>query len=126
MSRKLRLVDCNPKWGRQYSDASEVADCWLTFDCPEGHKDCWHQIAFTPGRSGAPGPSAARAWDRVSGTTFEDLTLSPSYRRTPIFRDREHAIAEGCLPEFLDDESLYCAMHVEIINGTFQFSGDSK
>lgn len=124
--RKTRLVDCSPKWGRKYSEGPEVADCWLTFDCPEGHKDCWHQIAFSPGLSGASGPSAARAWDRVRGDTFENLTLSPSYKRGQTFRDRAHAIAEGCRPEFLDEEHLYCALHIEIIDGAILFAGDSK
>lgn len=119
--RKEHLVDCNPRWG---SDSGEN-DCWITFDCPEGHEGCRHTISFTPALDGTeiPDPGHAR-WER-KGDTFETLTLTPSIRRISRHASREAAIAADCVPEYVT-ESLLCAMHVELEQGIFKFAGDSR
>ena len=105
MGRKMKLIDCNPKWGT----ANDVA-CYLIFDCPEGHEDCKHAVPFTPALDGTPqvSPQANQAqWDRT-GDNFETITLSPSIRRIPI--------------PGRDD----CALHIFIKNGLIEFCGDSR
>ena len=115
--RKHRLIDCNPSWSGSMRR--------IRFDCPEGHADCWLSIPFTPPLDGAP-PMAAQQngaqWDRT-GDTFETLTLTPSIRRVAEFASREAAIAAGCIPEYVTEE-LLCAMHVNLIDGQFQFADD--
>lgn len=121
MTRKLRLVDCNPRW----LDAHGIPDaggCYVQFDCPEGHRECSHTVPFTPSLLGKkvthPNP-----WERT-GDTFETLTLRPSIRRIRRYENRESAIAAGCLPEYLTD-SMFCALHVFIVDGKIEFCGDS-
>lgn len=119
--RKTKLVDCNPRWG---SDAG-ANDCWITFDCPEGHAGCAHTIPFTPALDGTPQPRDGYAqWERT-GDTFETLTLSPSIARRPKYADRAAAILAGCIPEYVT-ESFLCALHIEVINGEIRFSEDSR
>lgn len=105
MSRKMKLIECNPKWG-----SSKEVTCYVIFDCPEGHEDCRHSIPFTPSLDGqtqvSPQQNGAQ-WYRT-GDTFENLTLSPSIRRIPL---------PGS-----DD----CALHIFIRNGLIEFCGDSK
>lgn len=117
--RKHRLIDCNPKWSEDRRR--------IRFECPEGHSDCRHSIPFTPALDGSPQTSPQQnsaQWDRV-GDTFETLTLSPSIRRLPQFPSREEALADGCIPEYVTEESL-CAMHVNLENGWFKFADDSR
>lgn len=122
MTRKTRLVDCNPRWGTAYGEALTK---YLTFDCPEGHKGCWHTIPFTPTLEGQPGNTtrAGATWQRT-GDTFETLTIRPSIRRVPVYASREDAIAQGAMVEHIEDH-LLCAMHVNLVNGLFEFAGDS-
>lgn len=119
-SRRTRLVDCDPKW---VEDASGVV-CYLHFDCPEGHDGCSHTIPFVPALDGSTKTFPHAHWER-RGDTFEALTLEPSIKRHPLHKDREAAIAAGCIPEYVE-ESMFCAMHVNLIDGTFHFSGDSR
>jgi hypothetical protein len=114
-SRKARLIDCNPKW---------VTDGWIRFDCPEGHKDCVMTLPVTPRRDGAPHLSDGAVWRR-QGDDFATMTITPSIRRSLVFANREEALAKGAIAEHLRD-GLFCAMHVNIINGQFQYSGDSR
>jgi hypothetical protein len=116
--RKHLLIDCNPRWSESRFR--------ISFDCPEGHEDCWHNIPFTPSLDGSVGEPQQNGclWDRT-GDTFETLTLSPSIRRVAQYASREAAIADGCLPEYVTEEFL-CACHVSLINGRFEFAGDSK
>lgn len=118
--RRHRLIDCNPKW---VEDITGVI-CYLHFDCPEGHEDCSHTIPFTPALDGTERTSSRALWKRI-GDTFETMTLEPSIARRPRYQDRAEAIADGCLPEYIT-ETLFCDMHVNLVNGTFEFSGDSK
>ena len=96
---------------------------YLHFLCPEGHADCQHTIPFSPGLDGGPWSSGMAQWAR-RGDTFETLSLDPSIRRFPVHADREAALAAGCLPELVE-EWMFCHMHVNLINGSFQFCGDS-
>ena len=118
--RKPRLADCNPQW---VDDASGVTH-YLHFSCPEGHNDCFHTIPFTPALDGAPQTSAMAQWER-RGNTFEVLSLSPSIKRRQHYKNREEAIADGCLPEYIT-ETMFCAMHVVLTDGVFQFCDDSR
>jgi hypothetical protein len=120
--RKTRLVDCNPKWG-----VRDGLQRYIRFDCPEGHKDCFHVVPFTPALDGtvvtSPQQNGA-IWERW-GNTFETLTLTPSIRRIPAYPSREAALAAGCIPEYVDD-SFLCAFHAEIQNGQIAFVADSR
>jgi hypothetical protein len=107
--RKAKLVDCNPRWGTAYGEATTR---YLTFDCPEGHPGCWHTIPFTPTLDGGAVTSSRAIWQRV-GDDFATLTLSPSIRRN-VTKNPETG-------EIFDP----CHMHVNIINGAFEFAGDS-
>jgi hypothetical protein len=121
--RKHLLVDCNPRWGTRH----EGSDCFLTFDCPEGHDDCFHMIPFTPALDGtaiARDQVGHALWER-RGDTFETITLTPSIARRRCYASREEAIADGCLPEYIT-ETLFCALHVELVDGIFHFCGDSR
>lgn len=125
--RRTRLVDCNPRWmhGRYRADEGPV--CGVKFECPEGHAECWHAIPFTPALGGIPVPGWQEngcIWQRT-GETFETLTLTPSIRRHPTFVNREAAIADGALSQYLND-SHFCAFHGLITNGAITFCGDSK
>lgn len=119
--RKHRLVDCSPRW---VEDITGVL-CYLHFDCPEGHVGCSHTIPFLPTIGDHPKAYPHPHWER-RGDSFETITLTPSIRRHPTYESREAAIAKGVLPMFLDEESLYCAMHVNLVDGTFHFAGDSR
>jgi hypothetical protein len=118
--RKSWLIDCNPRWGEDRFGTLR----YLTFDCPESHVGCVHTIPFTPGLDGVAWSSGSAMWTRT-GETFETMTLSPSIKRFPVYKDREEAIAKGCLPEYVQ-EWMFCRMHVNLIDGLFQFSGDSS
>jgi hypothetical protein len=119
--RKSRFVDCNPRWGMRYG---EQPDRYITFDCPEGHADCFHTIPVTPGRDGVAWTRDGAIWDRV-GDDFATMTITPSIARRPRYESREKAIEAGCLLEYID-EALLCAMHIEITRGEITFSGDSR
>ena len=120
MTRRIeRLVDCEPRW---VDDVSGVF-CYVHFRCPEGHDGCWHTIPFVPALSGPTQSFPHAYWHRV-GDTFETLTLTPSIRRYPTYANREAALAAGCLPEYVE-ESMFCKMHVNLVDGVFQFCGDS-
>lgn len=56
----------------------------ITFDCPCGRcgKRCTI-IWKNPPESGIPGTPFKEGWNRISGTTFDDLTLKPSIYRNP-------------------------------------------
>jgi hypothetical protein len=118
--RKHRLIDCNPRWA---DDVAGVTH-YLRFDCPEGHAGCSHTIPFTPALDGTPQTSSQALWER-RGDTFETLTLMPSMARRPQYQSYEEAIAAGCIPEHVTPE-LLCAMHVNLIDGKFEFAGDSR
>jgi hypothetical protein len=118
-ARRPRLVDCRPRWVERGGIVR-----WITFDCPEGHVGCLQTIPFTPALDGSAFAPGHAVWQRVN-ESFETLTLSPSIRRNPRHASREEAIAAGCLPEYVDD-SLLCAMHVNLTNGIFEFAGDSR
>lgn len=126
--RKTRLVDCNPRWvAARYRGEENGTPAGVKFDCPEGHKDCWHVIPFTPDMNGAPRESwqsNGAVWQRT-GDTFETLTLAPSIRRIPPYESREAAVAAGCIPEYVTD-SFLCAFHGFVKNGEIEFCGDSK
>lgn len=122
MTRKLRLVDCNPRWA-----TDDGRTRFLIFDCPEGHEDCRHSIPFTPSLEGVPMTSPQQngaQWTRT-GDDFATLTLAPSIRRVARYASREAAIADGVKPEYLD-ASLTCALHIFITNGAITFCGDSR
>ena len=108
--RKTRLLDCNPRWGTAYGEATTR---YLTFDCPEGHESCWHTIPFTPALDGGVVTSQGALWERV-GDDFATLTLSPSIARRVVVKNLETG-------EIYDP----CHMHVNLINGAFEFAGDS-
>lgn len=118
--RKHRLIECNPRW---VEDSSGLV-CYLRFDCPEGREGCWHSIPFTPALNGKQWFSSMAQWQRT-GITFETLTLTPSIARTSFYKSREEAIADGCIPEHVT-ERLLCALHVNLIDGTFHFADDSR
>lgn len=133
-TRRTRLIDCNPRWvfGRYRSDDQGPA-CGIHFECPEGHAECWHTIPFTPAFDGSPTPGWQQngaIWQRT-GDTFETLVLSPSIRRNPTYASREAAIAQGALPQYLNDSHL-CAFHGFIggsggqTPGMIEFCGDSR
>jgi hypothetical protein len=125
--RKHRLVDCNPKWVSGRYQGAEGTSCGIKFDCPEGHKDCWHSIPFTPDLAGTPRESwqtNGAVWQRT-GETFETLSLSPSIRREPVYASREAALAAGAQEEHLE-ETHFCALHIFIKDGAIEFCGDSK
>lgn len=72
----MRLSERDPK-----VSLVEGARCYLTFRCPcKPECDCRIAIPFTPDLEGNPAPATVfqKAWQRVSGSTFEDLTLAPS------------------------------------------------
>jgi hypothetical protein len=108
-SRRSRLVDCNPRWG---SDRDGIVR-YVTFECPEGHPNCWHTIPFTPAFDGLPRSSDGGAiWERV-GDDLATLTLTPSIARQ-VTQNSETG-------EIIDP----CHMHVNLTNGVFEFAGDS-
>lgn len=120
--RRHRLVDCDPRWVNH-----QGALCGISFACPEGHEDCRHSIPFTPALDGTQAPSwyaSGAIWQR-SGDTFETLALSPSIRREPVYASREAAIAAGALPGHLAP-MMFCALHVNIVEGRIEFCGDSR
>lgn len=127
--RKHRLVDCNPTWGREGGDGvTRGVERYVMFDCPEGHDGCRKSIPFTPARYGQAVPSPqlnGAIWDRT-GDTFETMTLSPSIRSIPVYTSREAAEAAGVDDAQLDDQALYCALHIFIRNGQIEFCDDSK
>jgi hypothetical protein len=121
--RKHKLIDCNPNWVENYFGSDRVDA--IVFDCPEGHVHCKHVIPFSPALDGTIHPTEqGRGWQRI-GDTFETLTLSPSIARRPRHVNREAAIAAGCIAEYIT-ESMFCALHIVIVNGEIQFCGDSK
>ena len=109
MPRRTRLVDCNPRWGTAYGEATTR---YLTFDCPEGHPNCWHTIPFNPGLDGSVTGMQGAVWTRT-GDDFATLTLSPSIAR--------HVTKNAKTGEIIDP----CHMHVNLTNGVFEFAGDS-
>ena len=62
----------------------------MHFRCP-CKPDCEHLIAvaFTPDLDGKPAPNelGSKPWERVSGTTAEDITLAPSILLYPSAHD---------------------------------------
>jgi hypothetical protein len=124
-TRRTRLVECNPRWGVD-GIRGDHQSRWLTFECPEGHANCRHQIPFTPSLDGANHASPQRngaIWTRT-GDTFETLTLTPSIRRDPIFPDARSALDGGYHQD--DLPSLLCAFHGHIKDGGIEFCGDSR
>lgn len=75
----MRLADREPRFS--HVGDHEDSTCYLSFRCP-CRQDCrrWIAIPFTPTLQGNPAPELVlpQCWKRESGTTFEDLTLSPS------------------------------------------------
>ena len=75
-----RLVDLNPKWVKVHGE-NEVYG--IRYDCPCGAPDCpmggWAVVPTKENFLGLPtcADSLSRGWD-VTGTSFEDITLSPS------------------------------------------------
>jgi hypothetical protein len=118
--RRARLVDCDPRWAR----AKDGVTGYISFDCPEGH-DCRHVVPFTPALDGSAHVPGGAVWTRGNETAFEALSLSPSIKVTPRYGSREEAIADGCDPEHVTS-SLLCAMHVNLVNGAFEFANDSR
>jgi hypothetical protein len=114
-------MECNPSWV-----VVEGVTCGIKFDCPEGHVGCWHSIPFVPAFHGEPPAwyKARTTWKRA-GNTFNTLTLSPSIRRIPVYKNRDEALAQGALAEHIADE-LFCALHIYIKNGKIEFLADSK
>lgn len=90
----------------------------------EGHEGCSHTIPFTPALDGAPQTFSHASWER-RGDAFEALTLTPSIARRPRHKSYEEAVAAGCIPEYVTPE-LLCAMHVNLVDGKFEFAGDSR
>ncbi len=126
MTRKTRLVDCNPRWTCFTGRDTDPVDA-LIFDCPEGHEGCHHTIPFTPSLDGAQRPVLQRngvQWQRT-GDTFETLTLSPSIRRLPSYPNMNAAIAAGCSPAYITP-TLFCALHIFVRDGMIEFCGDSR
>ena len=109
MTRKYKLIDCNPRWVEAPDSATR---CYLQFECPEGHPECWHTIPFTPSLGGAVVMHAGPKWDR-RGDTFETLTLTPSIRRRRVL-DRDGLVVRAC------------ALHINIRDGAIEFCNDSK
>lgn len=110
--RRARLVDCNPRW----AECTDGTVCYLRFDCPEAHAEhehCSHTIPFKPPLDGKPWPETIGDvyWER-KGEAFESLTLGPSIARHPTFA-KNGDVWDGC------------AMHVNLTDGVFEFSGDS-
>lgn len=68
----MRLADLN---GQLLPSAEEAR--LLAFDCPCGCP-CGICISFTPALDGSVVPDGRHPWQRVSGSTLEDITLSPS------------------------------------------------
>lgn len=121
--RKHRFVDCAPRF---VEDTAGVTR-YVRFACPEGHEGCEHFIPFTPAIDGSlqSSPQVNGAmWERT-GDTFETLTLTPSIKRLPRYADRDAALAAGCLEEHLLP-TMFCALHIHIVDGTIVFCDDSK
>lgn len=77
----------------------------LWFRCPLCLEH-WHAIAYQEGvRQHRQTP--VQTWGHVSGSTLEDLTLSPSYLAHP---SRSHP----------------CLLHLFVRNGVLQVLGDSR
>lgn len=74
-----RLVDLNPKW----IETTDGEVYGIRYDCPCGASDCpmggWAVVPTKTNFTGKPtsADSMRRGWD-TSGTSFEDITLSPS------------------------------------------------
>lgn len=120
--RKTSLKECNAEFATEKDQT-----CYVLFDCPEGHEDCRHAIPFTPSLEGSVLPSPQHngaMWNR-KGDTIETLTLGPSIRRIPRYKDREDAIKNGCIPEYVT-ESMLCALHIFVKDGAIEFCGDSR
>lgn len=84
-------------------------------------------IPFSPALDGTASTgwqANGAVWERT-GDTFETLTLSPSIRREPTYVSREAALAAGAVPELLED-THFCAIHVFLRGGSFEFCGDSR
>lgn len=80
----------------------------LMFRCPlcRGH---YHLVYFNPGSSTHGRNSTNRnVWANPSGSTVDDLTLSPSYREN-------HSRKEGT-----------CELHIFVNDGKIQILGDSR
>lgn len=124
--RKTRLADCDPHWVIYAGKEGDSPD-GIYFECPEGHEDCHHVIPFTPALDGSTRPTQqGRGWRRVSGDTFDTLTLTPSIRRNSKYSSREEALADPkILPEYVT-ESMWCKLHIFVENGQIKFCGDSK
>ena len=125
MTRKTRLVDCNPDF-RSYDGRDGALDA-LAFACPEGHIDCRIIVPFTPALDGAAQPVKQRngaQWSRT-GDTFETLTLQPSIRTIQQYPSRDAALAAGVGAEWFT-ERLICGLHIFVTNGEITFCGDSK
>lgn len=119
-ARKTKLVDCNPQWVESHG-----VPCGVSFDCPEGHDGCRHTIRFTPMLDGTSWtPHGKAIWQRT-GDAFDTLTVTPSIRRVPRRGGEDTPDSSNYVNQRVN-ETIRCALHVTLTNGTFEFCGDSR
>jgi hypothetical protein len=70
----MRLADLNAKFLRA---SHEERLSFLSFDCPCGCP-VGTGVSFTPALDGSAVPDDRKVWQRASGSTIEDITLTPS------------------------------------------------
>lgn len=84
-------------------DGGSMPSLW--FYCPVCG-DHYHVVHYRP--EGGTDPKLGHVWTHVSGSTLEDLTLSPSYLATCPRGEQT------------------CRLHIFVKNGVMQVLGDSK
>jgi hypothetical protein len=77
----MRLTDFAPRFTHSHGDERITH---IGFRCP-CKPDCAVEIvvSFTPALDGSETPAEWKPWRRESGSTFDDLTLSPSIHLHP-------------------------------------------
>ena len=122
-ARRATLLECDPRWVTAYGEEDAGAS-YLQFSCPEGHEGCWHTIPFSPALDGRQVHGGRTHWQRLAGSTFATLTLQPSIRRPPIYKDEADAVRQGCKAPIA--AHLLCRLHIYITVGRIDFLSDSR
>ena len=96
----MRLIDLEPRWYSEHGRQGQG----LTFQCPACRETRLGVALANPVDGGAPMPLAyrgneGRLWERAAGTTFEDLSLTPSIDASVVKRhdgESDERFAERC------------------------------